>query len=125
VPVPAQPFPSDRGSEGDAVPPDNAAHLLVRSGPGAGSRFALTRARTAIGRSAKNDVVLDDVTVSRRHAVIDRVGSAHHLRDVGSLNGTYVDLHRIEYAELRHGDEVRIGRFTLVFRAAAAVSSSR
>jgi pSer/pThr/pTyr-binding forkhead associated (FHA) protein len=92
--------------------------LAVRSGGPPGALFALEAERVTIGREPSADVFLDDVTVSRNHAVITRSGSATALRDLGSLNGTYVNRRRIEDEEvLADGDELQIGKFRLTYLA--------
>src|SRR5712691_10687905 len=98
----------------DALPPETAL-LVVRRGPNAGSRFLLDSEVTEVGRRPDSDIFLDDVTVSRRHAEFHRQSGRFAVRDVGSLNGTYVNRRRIEEAALNGGDEVQIGRFRLVF----------
>ena len=97
-----------------ALPPGSAV-LLVMRGPNAGSRFRLDGDLTTAGRHPDSDIFLDDVTVSRRHAEFYRHGPRFTVRDVGSLNGTYVNRERIEEAELAGGDEVQIGKFRLLF----------
>jgi pSer/pThr/pTyr-binding forkhead associated (FHA) protein len=95
--------------------PAGTGVLLVKRGPGAGSRFVLDDTVSA-GRHPESDIFLDDVTVSRRHAEVVRQGDRYIVRDVGSLNGTYVNRERIETeAPLNNGDELQIGRFKLVF----------
>jgi hypothetical protein len=90
--------------------------LVVRSGGGrAGEHFAPAGPRTLIGRSPDCDVFLDDVTVSRRHAVLVEEGGRFSIEDQGSLNGTFVNRHRIDRAELEDGDEVQIGKYRLTF----------
>ncbi len=89
--------------------------LVVRSGPETGSSYRLDRKSTAIGRHPDSDVFLDDITVSRRHVVIDKTDAGYVLRDVGSLNGTYVNKKRVDESPLRYGDEVQIGRYRLSF----------
>ena len=71
--------------------------------------------RTLIGRSPECEIFLDDVTVSRRHAELERVGDMFTIRDLGSLNGTYVNRRRIESAVLENDDEVQIGKYRLTF----------
>jgi hypothetical protein len=95
--------------------PEGSALLLVMRGPNAGSRFRLDGDLTTAGRHPDSDIFLDDVTVSRRHAEFYRRGALFTVRDVGSLNGTYVNRERIEEAELTGGDEVQIGKFRLLF----------
>jgi hypothetical protein len=100
--------------------PDGAGVLLVKRGPGAGSRFVLDADSTSAGRHPASDIFLDDVTVSRRHAEIVRQGDGFAVRDVGSLNGTYVNRERIDAEQaLANGDELQIGRFKLVFLSGA------
>ncbi|MFC5745495.1 FHA domain-containing protein [Actinomadura rugatobispora] len=98
----------------EALPPGTAL-LVVRRGPNAGSRFLLDKDRTSAGRHPESEIFLDDVTVSRRHAEFAREGGAFYVRDVGSLNGTYVNRQRIDQAGLSGGDEVQIGKFRMVF----------
>jgi FHA domain/zinc-ribbon domain len=90
--------------------------LVVRSGGGmAGQSFQPADGRTLIGRSPECDIFLDDVTVSRRHAEIVRADDSFTIRDLGSLNGTYVNRTRIESAVLENDDEVQIGKYRLTF----------
>ena len=92
--------------------------LVIRSGGGrAGEHFSLVEERTTIGRSPDCDIFLDDVTVSRRHAVALRQGDAFVIEDQGSLNGTFLNRRRIESAELSDDDELQIGKYRLVFFA--------
>ena len=92
------------------------AALVIRAGGGrAGESFALEADRITIGRRPDSDVFLDDVTVSRDHAVVVRRGSDHFLDDCGSLNGTYVNRRRIESHRLADGDELQIGKYKLAF----------
>jgi pSer/pThr/pTyr-binding forkhead associated (FHA) protein len=96
--------------------PADGAVLVVRSGGGrAGETFASSGARTLVGRSPECDVFLDDVTVSRRHAELVREGDRYTIRDLGSLNGTFVNRRRIESAVLDEDDEVQIGKYRLSF----------
>jgi hypothetical protein len=91
--------------------------LVVRSGGGrAGETFETAGLRTLIGRSPDCHVFLDDVTVSRRHAEIVREDeSTYVIRDLGSLNGTFVNRHRIESSVLSADDEVQIGKYRMTF----------
>ena len=91
--------------------------LVVRAGGGrAGETFETAGLRTLIGRSPDCHVFLDDVTVSRRHAEILREGdSTYVIRDLGSLNGTFVNRHRIESTVLSADDEVQIGKYRMTF----------
>jgi hypothetical protein len=100
--------------------PDTTAMVVVKRGPNAGSRFALEGEVTRAGRHPDSDIFLDDVTVSRRHAELIRQGDTYKVRDVGSLNGTYLNRERIEEATLANGDELQIGKFRLVFFSGTA-----
>ena len=98
----------------DNLPPGSAL-LVVRRGPNSGSRFLLDSDATTAGRHPSSDIFLDDVTVSRRHAEFVRTGDGFAVRDVGSLNGTYVNRERIDETSLASGDEVQVGKYRLVF----------
>jgi hypothetical protein len=90
--------------------------LVVRSGGGrAGEHFQPSGPRTVIGRSPDCDIFLDDVTVSRRHAVLIDDGGRFSIEDQGSLNGTFVNRARIDKAALEDGDEVQIGKYRMTF----------
>jgi hypothetical protein len=92
------------------------AALVIRAGGGrAGESFALESDRLTVGRRPDSDIFLDDVTVSRDHAMIVRRGSDYYLDDCGSLNGTYVNRRRIESHRLADGDELQIGKYKLAF----------
>jgi hypothetical protein len=95
--------------------PAGVGLLVVRHGPNVGSSFRLDAEHTNVGRHPDSEIFLDDITVSRRHVVLDRTPSGYKLRDVGSLNGTYVNRERVDDAMLRHGDELQIGRYRLSF----------
>src|SRR3954469_16809277 len=97
-----------------ALPPTSAL-LVMQRGPSAGARFLLDAERTVAGRSTGADIFLDDVTVSRKHAEFVREGTTFVVRDIGSLNGTYVNRSRIDQSALRSGDEVQIGKYRMTF----------
>ena len=99
--------------------PEGTGMLVVKRGPNAGSRFALEAEVTRAGRHPDSEIFLDDITVSRRHAEFVRQGAGYVVRDVGSLNGTYLNRERIEDRPLANGDEVQIGKFKLVFLSSA------
>jgi pSer/pThr/pTyr-binding forkhead associated (FHA) protein len=92
--------------------------LVTVRGPNTGSRYLLTEDVTVVGRHPDSDILLDDVTVSRRHAEFQRTGGGFNVSDLGSLNGTYVNRERVESAALVDRDEIQIGKFRLVFHAA-------
>jgi pSer/pThr/pTyr-binding forkhead associated (FHA) protein len=100
----------------DALPVGHAL-LVVQKGPGAGSRFLLDADEVSAGRHPESGIFLDDVTVSRRHALFRRSGDTFTVEDAGSLNGTYVNRDRIEKAHLKDSDEVQVGKYRLVFFA--------
>ncbi|MGF1599515.1 MAG: FHA domain-containing protein [Acidimicrobiales bacterium] len=89
--------------------------FVVRQGPMRGSRIHLDAPEINIGRHPDSDIFLDDVTVSRRHAVLHRVEGGFEVSDAGSLNGTYVNQNRVERERLSDGDEVQVGKFKLVY----------
>ena len=95
--------------------PEGTGMLVVKRGPNAGSRFILDGEVTRAGRHPDSEIFLDDITVSRRHAEFVRQGRSYVVRDVGSLNGTYLNRERLEESTLSNGDEVQIGKFKLVF----------
>ena len=100
----------------DALRPGTAL-LIVLRGPNSGARFLLDDPEVTSGRHPDSDIFLDDVTVSRKHALFGREGEGYAVRDVGSLNGTYVNREIVDHAVLRTGDEVQIGKFRLVYYA--------
>jgi pSer/pThr/pTyr-binding forkhead associated (FHA) protein len=107
---------------GDLKPVDigeasgEAATLVIRSGGGrAGEVFGVSGERMTIGRSPDAEVFLDDVTVSRNHALLVRRRDGLYVDDLGSLNGTYVNRRRIESHHLQHGDELQVGKYKLTF----------
>jgi pSer/pThr/pTyr-binding forkhead associated (FHA) protein len=91
------------------------AVLVVQRGMGAGTSYLLVGDLVTAGREPDSDLFLDDVTVSRRHAELRRMASGWLLRDVGSLNGTYVNRRRIEETPLSPGDEVQIGKYRFAY----------
>jgi pSer/pThr/pTyr-binding forkhead associated (FHA) protein len=109
-----QELEAELGTLLDEIPTDLGI-LVVRRGPNAGSTFGLDAETTSIGRHPDSDLFLDDVTVSRRHALIRRTPDGYTISDVGSLNGTYVHGERIDTAELTDMSDVQIGRFVLTF----------
>ncbi len=118
-PVPGEP------EEEIVVPLDGTVDggvLVVKRGPDVGARFGLGSETTTIGRHPASGIFLDDVTVSRRHAEVSRNDDGSYgVRDVGSLNGTYLNRERIEgAAALHNGDELQIGKFRLVFLTEAS-----
>ena len=90
--------------------------LIVRAGAQAGDRFQLDDPVTRLGRHPDSEISLDDITVSRRHAEVERTDNGYVVRDAGSLNGTYLNAERIDNEVVLHqGDELQVGTFRLVF----------
>ncbi len=110
-------------ASGELVPVDiddmleeEGALLVIRGGGGrAGESFALSQDRLTMGRGPESNIFLDDVTVSRDHALLVRRGEQWFLDDLGSLNGTYVNRRRIETQQLDDGDELQVGKYKLTF----------
>jgi hypothetical protein len=96
------------------------ACLVIRSGGGrSGETYVLRGERVAIGRHPDAKIFLDDVTVSRNHAVVVREGDAWVIVDEGSLNGTFINRRRGDRTVLSDGDEIQIGKYKLIFLAPA------
>ena len=102
-----QPAPEDSAS--------GAAALIVSTGAQHGYSFPLGDPLTRLGRDPNSEIALDDITVSRRHVEIERTQKGYVARDVGWLNGTYLNQRRIHEATLCHGDELQVGKFRLVY----------
>jgi pSer/pThr/pTyr-binding forkhead associated (FHA) protein len=92
--------------------PENEGILLVLKGPGAGARYLLDTNKTKIGRDTNNDIHLDDITVSRSHAMISK-NSGYSIKDLGSLNGTYINAISMKESNIKAGDEIQIGKYHL------------
>ncbi len=110
------------GETGELVPveigevTERGPAFVIRAGGGrVGESFPVTGERMSIGRRPDSEVFLDDITVSRDHALLIHRGEDWYLDDCGSLNGTYVNRSRIESHQLQEGDEVQIGKYKLTF----------
>jgi pSer/pThr/pTyr-binding forkhead associated (FHA) protein len=104
-----------------------AAQLVVRSGPLEGVRFTLPANREStisIGRAPENDIFLDDVTVSRKHARFDFSDLGWSIHDSGSLNGTYVNRQRVDAIALQDQDEVQVGKYRFIFVTSSGSAAS-
>jgi hypothetical protein len=108
--------------EGDDAPADaledlgiKGPALVVRSGGGRAGETFHPEGETTIGRSPDCGIFLDDVTVSRKHAVLTERDGGFFIVDQGSLNGTFVNRKRVESAQLEDGDELQIGKYRLSF----------
>jgi pSer/pThr/pTyr-binding forkhead associated (FHA) protein len=117
--------PADEGETAEDYPdvtsveiPHGAGVLVVTRGPNIGARYLLGEDVVKAGRHPESDIFLDDITVSRRHVEITPTDEGYTVRDVGSLNGTYVNRERIDEVRLAPGDEVQIGKFKLVYLVA-------
>ena len=91
------------------------AMVVINKGSNVGSRFLITSAVSSIGRASASDIFLDDVTVSRAHAVIEKNENGFSINDAGSLNGTYVNNISTARQDLKSGDQIQIGKFHLLF----------
>jgi FHA domain/zinc-ribbon domain len=94
--------------------------VIVARGPNEGSTYLVDQDSVSVGRHPESSIFLDDITVSRRHSVIERRDDGFMIRDVGSLNGTYVNHDRVDHQPIANGDEIQIGRFVLIFRVGGA-----
>lgn len=102
--------------QADGAAPPDVVGFLVSRGPKAGSRYILDMGTTTLGRHPESTMFFDDITVSRRHAEIDFDGVHTVVRDVGSLNGSYVNQSPLEGDHpLEDGDVLQVGKFKLMF----------
>ncbi len=97
--------------------PVGSALLVAHEGPNRGARFLLDQDKVTVGRHPDADIFLDDVTVSRQHAVFEKEGAGFRVTDTGSLNGTYVNNDRVDSLLLRTGMELQVGKFRLSYYA--------
>ena len=100
---------------------DGTALLISTRGAVAGARYLLDEDEITVGRDPSSDILLDDSTVSRTHAVFRRINGNYSVIDAGSLNGTYVNRQRVDSQELKNGDEIILGKFRLVYFTNKAV----
>ncbi len=89
--------------------------LVVIKGPNVGDKFFISKSKFTIGRNPKSDVFLDDITVSRKHAILKRTGQDFKLKDSGSLNGSYLNGKIVEESLLKNGDKIQIGKYIFIF----------
>jgi hypothetical protein len=103
----------------------SSAMIYIHRGPSQGSRYLITAGGATIGRAASNEIFLDDVTVSRKHAEISVQGKAFHFADLGSLNGSYINnVQKVEH-HLQSGDEIQIGKFHMLFIGAQKLTGEK
>jgi len=95
--------------------PSKKSGLVVIKGPNIGDKFLIDKSKFTIGRNPKSDIFLDDITVSRKHAVLKKEGSDYRLKDLGSLNGSYLNEEIVEDALLKNGDRIQIGKYIFLF----------
>jgi pSer/pThr/pTyr-binding forkhead associated (FHA) protein len=95
--------------------PRDRVGLVVIKGPGIGEKFFIDKEVLNIGRNTDSDILLDDITVSRKHAVIEKNNDKFILADLGSLNGSYVNGEIVNSTELRNGDKIQIGKYMFMF----------
>ena len=87
--------------------------LLVLKGAGVGGRYLLAASETKIGRDINNEICLDDITVSRSHAIISKSSDGYSVKDLGSLNGTYLNAVSVRDSKISNGDEIQVGKYHL------------
>ena len=92
--------------------PKGEGILLIIKGAGIGARYLLDAAQTKLGRDMSNEIILDDITVSRSHALITK-SNGYRIKDLGSLNGSYVNAVAVKESVINAGDEVQIGKYHL------------
>ena len=118
APTPTESFEAVGGAERVALEPRERPEgpaLFVSKGPEVGDTFYIDRPSLTVGRDPDSDIFLNDVTVSRTHAVLEMDAEGVTVRDVGSLNGTYVNGQCVDSAVLADGDVVQVGAFRMVF----------
>jgi len=94
---------------------DISSGLVIIKGPNIGDKFLINKSKFTIGRNPESDIFLDDVTVSRKHAVLKKVGKDFRIKDSGSLNGSYINGEIVENATLKDGDRIQIGKYIFLF----------
>ena len=92
---------------------DGVGILLVLKGAGVGGRYLLDAMETKVGRDINNEICLDDITVSRSHALITKSNGQYFIKDLGSLNGTYLNAISVRDTAITSGDEIQIGKYHL------------
>lgn len=102
-----------------------SAMIYIHRGPAQGSRFLITSSGAMIGRGESNEIFLDDYTVSRKHAAISVEGSSFFFKDLGSLNGSYINNTQSSEHLLKSGDEIQIGKFHMLFIGAQQLTGEK
>lgn len=97
------------------VKPSKKAQIVVIKGPNLGEHFLINEGDNNIGRDPESDIFLNDVTVSRKHAVLTKKKVNYSVKDTGSLNGTYLNDSRLDSFELSDGDQIQVGKYRFLF----------
>ncbi|HEY4662296.1 MAG TPA: FHA domain-containing protein [Candidatus Humimicrobiaceae bacterium] len=95
--------------------PGGSSGLVIIKGPNIGDKFLINKSKLTIGRNLESDIFLDDITVSRKHAVIKRSGNDFLIKDSVSLNGSYVNGELVDNVILKNGDRIQIGKYIFLF----------
>jgi len=95
--------------------PSGKRGLLVIKGPNIGDKFFIEKDEFLVGRSPESDVLLDDITVSRKHVILKKDVDGYKLFDAGSLNGSYLNGNIVEEALLSNGDRIQIGKYIFLY----------
>ncbi|GAI51005.1 unnamed protein product [marine sediment metagenome] len=94
---------------------DIGSGLVIIKGPNIGDIFLINKSKFTIGRNPESDIFLDDITVSRKHAVLEKIDKDFRIKDTGSLNGSYVNGQIVENSILKDGDRIQIGKYIFLF----------
>ena len=119
-----EPVEGDSAEAKPAEMPSDTPVLVVRKGPQPGERFFIDRGTLTIGRDPESDIFLNDMTVSRTHAVVECEANVVSVKDAGSLNGTYLNGEIVESATLKNGDVLQIGTFQMLFVSGSGARES-
>jgi diguanylate cyclase (GGDEF)-like protein len=100
------------------------ACLVVINGVDLGKKYGLVQSSTMIGRSSKVDIQIDEDSISRNHAVIEKREDEFIIRDLESTNGTYVNDRSVQQHSLRDGDQIKIGSTIFKFLSGSNIESA-
>ena len=95
--------------------PKGSRGLVVLKGPNIGEKILIEKSMLHIDRTPESEILLDDITVSRRHAMLEKIGDDYRIVDAGSLNGIYVNGDIVEKAILKNGDRIQIGKYIFLY----------
>jgi len=95
--------------------PGGKSGLIVLKGPNVGEKIFFNKAVFKIGRDANSDIFLDDITISRKHAQVEKTDNNYKIIDLGSLNGVYVNGKLVEEKILENGDKIQIGKYVFYY----------